>query len=823
MTRASTENKVSDLSVVADDSFYSAASAAAAPAATTAADTNTDTNIDRTTTTTTMYRDKNTAPGLAKVDEAFHHSTADTSSGHFTCTDANLRRAATKFTKISYAKSPVATTPDDVSPPPEGATMFPLPTLGISKSFRGRPSYWTDAEEKRLAVAVETCGAVIINWDLIAAMMPNRSRAACRKKWTKLADGWTLKEDVPLCEAVEACGEGNWDEIAARLPGRTMTSCRNRWAIIAESCRNRWPTSAEKASRSSSDRLPWTDEHETRLIHAVSTCVVGDWAAVGALVPGRSRVACREKWKRMMGKWSAEEDQELVLAIKTCGEGKWKKIAIMVPKRTIRQCRFRWTTLMQDASPVLGKDETEKTLTQVAETWDAEESDGIAETCSRQPRTNRDETKLIHTVNTGDSVVETVPGLSEVVCSGQPWTDKETKVAGPCPRPPRTNRDEAKLIHAVNTCDSIFETVPGLSEMAYLGQPWMDKETKVAGPCPRQPRTNGDEGKLIHAVNACDYSVVDTVPGSSGMAYLEQPWMDKETKVAGPYPRQPRTNGDEGKLIHAVNACDYSVVDTVPGWTEVAWRDEEIKKLVDAVKTHGEWEKWAAIAAMVPNRSEAECRLKWTSTTPTWTPQEDMLLAVAVGSCGKEVWLQVAERVPGRTMMDCLNRWTILAENASSDRLPRMSGGANNPVVASEPCGEESGAMIAAVVPGWSDFQKGIKRQRISPSVAALDNQAKDIPVNTTALRTPPFMSVNDGTWVSHQFPIPGHSNPHFHSKMQHMSPPAAALPDPPKGVPVNMTAPRSPPSLSVNNGTRVPHKLSPQAIILSFRHFPPI
>ena len=105
------------------------------------------------------------------------------------------------------------------------------------------------------------------------------------------------------------------------------------------------------------------------------------------------------------------------------------------------------------------------------------------------------------------------------------------------------------------------------------------------------------------------------------------------------------------------------------GETEVAssgqpWTGEEVETLI-------------AIAAMVPSRSEAECCLKWTSTTPVWTPQEDMLLATAVRARGKGVWLQVAAMVPGRTMLDCLNRWAVLVEASRNYiyRLPRIIAG----------------------------------------------------------------------------------------------------------------------------------------------------
>lgn len=113
-----------------------------------------------------------------------------------------------------------------------------------------------------------------------------------------------------------------------------------------------------------------------------------------------------------------------------------------------------------------------------------------------------------------------------------------------------------------------------------------------------------------------------------------------------------------------------------------------------------------------------------------------MLLALAVEACGKGVWLQVAVRVPGRTTMDCLNRWTQLVESslASTDRPPRMSGGVTDPVGAVEMYGKEDEVTIFKVVPGRSNLQGRVKRQRtISPTAAAMPNQPKGVPRNMTA------------------------------------------------------------------------------------------
>jgi hypothetical protein len=298
--------------------------------------------------------------------------------------------------------------------------------------------------------------------------------------------------------------------------------------------------------------------------------------------------------------------------------------------------------------------------------------------------------------------------------------------------------------------------------------------------------------------------------------------------------RQPRTDLKDRKAIHAVSNCD-SVVETVPGRAAVAcsghpwpWTDAETKRLVHAVKTYGEWGEWAAIAAMVPNRSEAECRSKWTSATPVWTPDEDMLLAVAVKACDEGVWLQVAARVPGRTRLDCFNRWNTLAEASLNfiEQLPQMSEGATIPVCMVETRGEANGATIVPKVPGWSNPHRSIKRQRIYPSVAEVLDQPKGLPVNMTAARFPPFPSVDERTWVPYHLPLPGQSNfqSQFRSKQHHiMSPSVAVLPGQPKGIPINMADAMPLPSPSVNNGTWVPNQPPPRSVAPIFQHAPPI
>jgi hypothetical protein len=81
-----------------------------------------------------------------------------------------------------------------------------------------------------------------------------------------------------------------------------------------------------------------------------------------------------------------------------------------------------------------------------------------------------------------------------------------------------------------------------------------------------------------------------------------------------------------------------------------SWKAEEDAKLIEAVNKHGK--KWVAVAAMVPGRTNQQCRYRWiTAVDPAdegagkWTPEEDANLTVAVQKHGKDGWAL-------RTMVD---------------------------------------------------------------------------------------------------------------------------------------------------------------------------
>jgi hypothetical protein len=105
------------------------------------------------------------------------------------------------------------------------------------------------------------------------------------------------------------------------------------------------------------------------------------------------------------------------------------------------------------------------------------------------------------------------------------------------------------------------------------------------------------------------------------------------------------------------------------------WTPEEDALLAKAVQKHGK--RWVPIAAMVPGRTNPQCRSRWLRhLDPTngkkgrWTPQEDATLIEAVGKLGKEFTL-VAALIPGRTNERCRDRWFRWFDIASIQGLEK--------------------------------------------------------------------------------------------------------------------------------------------------------
>jgi myb proto-oncogene protein len=93
------------------------------------------------------------------------------------------------------------------------------------------------------------------------------------------------------------------------------------------------------------------------------------------------------------------------------------------------------------------------------------------------------------------------------------------------------------------------------------------------------------------------------------------------------------------------------------------WTQGEDATLIEAVKELGM--DWVAVAALVPSRTNHQCRQRWLKglyhdsphRIDKWTPAEDAELTDTVKELGLNNWAAVAARVPGRINEQCRRRW----------------------------------------------------------------------------------------------------------------------------------------------------------------------
>jgi uncharacterized protein (DUF2237 family) len=230
----------------------------------------------------------------------------------------------------------------------------------------GRVGKWAEDEDSKLQDAVRTHDGK--NWGLIAALVPGRTNVQCNKRWNNVLDPsialpagrtgkWTAVEDSKLKDAVQTIHGKNWNRISALVPGRTKSQCRCRWKDVLDS----------SIDRASGRTGTWTDDEDTKLKDAAQAHGGKNWDAIAALVPGRTKVQCYNRWKdafdpsmdrtnRSTGKWSEDEDSKLKDAVQTHGDKNWITIAALVPGRTRIQCRTKWhATLVSNIERASGR------------------------------------------------------------------------------------------------------------------------------------------------------------------------------------------------------------------------------------------------------------------------------------------------------------------------------------------------------------------------------------------------------------------------------------------------------------------------------------
>jgi hypothetical protein len=223
---------------------------------------------------------------------------------------------------------------------------------------------WTPEEDAKLNSAVtKTCKKkygkkYIMDWVEITALVPGRTRKQCMSRWhnpldqsisraTGRSGQWTAVEESKLKDTVQMHGSKNWAAIVALVPGRKHFQCSARWHDVLDPNINREKRRTGK----------WLEDEDIKLKDAVQTHGGKNWVAIAALVPGRTHFQCRSRWKDTLDPsidranrryaWAEDEDSKLKEAVKTYGGKNWVAIAALVPGRTKRQCYDRWNDILE--------------------------------------------------------------------------------------------------------------------------------------------------------------------------------------------------------------------------------------------------------------------------------------------------------------------------------------------------------------------------------------------------------------------------------------------------------------------------------------------
>ncbi|KAI9142033.1 Homeodomain-like protein [Paraphysoderma sedebokerense] len=198
---------------------------------------------------------------------------------------------------------------------------------------------WTTAEEnilKQYAVEYQE------DWTQIGNLM-QRTPHSCRYRYVKInkensfkKEPWTPNEDVSLMQAVSKWGN-QWSKIAEEVGGRTDVQCRFRYTqqLLLE----------KKMG-------PWTPDEDYRLTQAVNEHGK-DWIKVATLVPGRTNLQCRQRYKYVLdpsidkSPFTTSEQIKLLKLYLEKGR-KWAKIASNLAGRTDKQCLEIFDSLISD-------------------------------------------------------------------------------------------------------------------------------------------------------------------------------------------------------------------------------------------------------------------------------------------------------------------------------------------------------------------------------------------------------------------------------------------------------------------------------------------
>jgi hypothetical protein len=256
---------------------------------------------------------------------------------------------------VSVGLPPPAADNDDVNTIPVTDTQLNAVTTGATGRWTtDEDAKLTGAVAKTPKKRYGYTTKYKIDWFAIAALVPGRTRIQCYGRWhdvlthsndgvTGRAGKWTEDEDNQLKDAVKMHGGKKWGAIATLVPGRTRSQCSSRWYDALD-------PNIYRATRS---KGKWAADEDSKSKEAVQTHGGKNWIAIATLVPGRTKNQCMNRWHDVLdpsidrgsgrtGKWSEDEDLKLKDAVERHGGKDWVALSALVPGRTKVQCMNRW-------------------------------------------------------------------------------------------------------------------------------------------------------------------------------------------------------------------------------------------------------------------------------------------------------------------------------------------------------------------------------------------------------------------------------------------------------------------------------------------------
>jgi hypothetical protein len=495
---------------------------------------------------------------------------------------------------------------------------------------------------------------------------------------------WTPEDDLKLISALTNTPEKKWGK-----------SDKIDWPVVAalipgrtkRQCLNRWRNFLKYSVDQTNRRLgAWTEDEDSKLKNSVHMHGGNNWDAIAALVPGRMRNQCHHRWHALnpsiiqTSKCSEEEIKMLKHSVQMNRDKDWAAIATPLTSRTTKSCRDKWHEISKFSDEEIQETKRRRLEEPLPTSIDEDSTENTAHATAVALPPPDAATDHHHHAG-ADPIMDMHPNGR---AAPHHWSLEE----------------DAKLTDAVQNYskkkqlgkkwEEIAALVPGRTDIQCNGR-WhyifstINKETGNAGHwTPDEDKKLRDAVGAHSANGANDWEKIAALVPSRTKAQCRNRW------------RCLSVSKNKPKAVRARK-----------------WTEDEDEKLRDAVPTQG-GKNWKAIAELVPTRTQNQCRNRWygtlvsnidpaTALAGKWTTDEEKKLEDAVPAHGEKNWEEIAALVPGRTSKQCRSRWqnTLVSSTDPATALGKWTADEDRKLVdVVKAHGGKNWLAIAALMPG---------------------------------------------------------------------------------------------------------------------------